>query len=789
LRKQLLFFCFWFILAGNAFSQVQTLFKISGVVRDGQTGEILPGATVFPKAYPQAGKMTDENGVYSLLLPQGKTNIIVQYIGYSSQKKDIFVTSNFQLDFSLQPESGTIKEVEVTAKRTNENVRSTQLGEIIVPIEQIKTLPVLFGETDVIKTLQLLPGVKSGGEGNTGFYVRGGGSDQNLVLLNDAVVYNPGHLMNFFSVFNSDALQSTTLIKGNMPARYGGRLSSVLAIDVRNGNSEKLKGTGGIGLIASRLTLEGPLVKDKATFLISGRRTYLDKLASPFLKNTENGGVPYFFYDLNGNLTATLTPKDRLFLNGYYGRDVGQFSLSSGTFKAKFDWGNSAGSARWNHIFSDKLFLNVSGLYSSYKFNFTSEFDAYTSKLLTAVEDRGTKIDLDWQPNSKQQFQFGGIYTYHTLTPRTGQAKTSDGLDITTNRVLDKHAHEGAIYINESWAVSEKLEITAGLRGSWFRQVGPFTYYNFKLNGSVADSTVYKSGEKVKDFTMPEPRIYGRYSFNSTSSVKAGFSRNAQYLHLVSNSFTSLPLDIWVPSSIVVPPQKSTHYSAGYFRNFLDNMFETSAEIYYKDLENQLEYREGYVAGPSNKDLEYEFVSGQGKAYGLELFLRKNTGKLQGWLGYTLSYANRKFPELNEGKIFPARFDRRHDASAVLSYKVNTDWTLGGTFVFASGQPLTIPVRRYVIEGVVTYQYGDRNGFRMEAIHRLDLSATYRKSTEKRFQSSWTFAIYNVYARQNPFFYYIESQGDPYDNSVKLQAKKVSIFPFPIPSVTWNFTF
>jgi hypothetical protein len=786
--KHFLLFCAFLLLFSNS-GLAQTSFKLTGFVHDSQTGEPLPGATVFPKENPKAGTITDDRGFYTLTFLPGNYTITVQYIGYSTQTKSVSLSGNQKLDFNLQAEAQNVTEVEVTAKRTNENVRNAQLGEIIVPIEQIKMLPVLFGETDVIKTLQLLPGVKSGGEGNTGFYVRGGGADQNLVLLNDAVVYNPGHLMNFFSVFNSDALQNVTLIKGNMPAQYGGRLSSVLAIDGKNGNPEKLKGTGGIGLIASRLTLEGPMVKDKATFLISGRRTYLDKLAGPFLKNTENGGVPYYFYDLNGSLTTVFSPKDRLFINGYYGRDVGQFSLSSGTFKAKFDWGNSAASVRWNHAFSDKLFLNVSGLHSNYKFNFTSQFDAYTSSLLTAVNDLGTKIDLDWQPVSRHHFQIGGIFTNHKLTPRTGQAKTSDGLDITTNRVLDKFAHEGAVYVSENWSVSEDLEISAGLRGSIFRQIGPFNYYQFKPNGSLADSIIYAEGEKVKDFSMPEPRLSLRYSLTPQSSVKAGFSRNAQYLHLVSNSFTSLPLDIWVPSSIVIPPQKSTHYSAGYFRNFRENMFEASAEVYFKDLKNQLEYREGYVAGPSNKDIEYEFVVGNGKAYGLELFLRKNFGSLQGWIGYTLSYANRKFPELNEGKTFPARFDRRHDVSVVASYEMNKNWIFGGTFVYASGQPLTIPVRRYVIEGVVTYQYGDRNGFRMEAIHRMDLSATYQKETDKRLKSSWTFAIYNVYARQNPFFYYIESEGNPYDNSVKLQAKKVSIFPFPIPSVTWNFTF
>lgn len=787
LYRFLLFCLFSLPFSGQLLAQ-QT-FKISGSVRDAATNEALPGATILSKNLPGSGAQTNAQGVYTVTFPAGKHTVLVQYLGYQTQEKTINLTSDLKLDFKLKAEDLKVKEVEIKADRAAENVNSTQMGEVTLTMQEIKTLPVLFGEIDVLKTLQLLPGVKSGGEGNTGFYVRGGGSDQNLILLNDAVVYNPGHLLNFFSVFNADALQSTTLIKGTMPARYGGRLSSVLDIVARSGNQDSLIATGGIGLIASRAAVEGPIIKNKAGFLVSARRTYIDKLASPFLKNTSQGGVPYYFYDLNGGLNYQLSDKDFLAITGYYGRDIGEFSLSEGSFRAKFDWGNAAASARWNHIFSPELNLGVSVTHSSYQFNFTSLFDAYTSKLLTGVRDYGFKTDINWQPNSRHSLEFGGLYTYHILTPRIGQAQTSEGINFSTDQVRDKFAHEAALYFSENWAISDALEISAGLRGSFFRQQGPFTHYFFNTKGSVTDSIVYKAGEKVKDFFNLEPRLALRYRLSENSSLKAGFSQNAQYLHLVSNAFTSLPLDIWVPSSVLVPPQKSTHFAAGYFQNFVDDKYEASAEIYYKNLLNQLEYKDSYVAGPSNQDLEYEFVSGAGKAYGLELFLRKNKGKLQGWVGYTFSFANRKFPELNQGNTFPARFDRRHDLSVVGAYNLNQGWKLGASFVYATGQPITIPVRRYVIEGIFTYQYGNRNAFRMEAIHRLDVSATYTKPDQHKFKSSWTFAVYNVYARQNPFFYYIESTGSPYDNSIKLQAKKVSIFPFPIPSVTWNFTF
>ncbi|HSI90686.1 MAG TPA: TonB-dependent receptor, partial [Adhaeribacter sp.] len=548
LLKHLLLFIA-FSLPFNGPLLAQPTFELTGTVRDAQTRELLPGAAVYPKNDPQAGSLADAKGNFRLTLAPGNHTILVKYLGYLPLEQTVFLNRDLVVHFQLHAQSVSVTEVEITSRRPDENLRSTQMGEVILPLEQIKTLPVIFGETDIIKTLQLLPGVKSGGEGNTGFYVRGGGADQNLVLLNDATVYNPGHLMNFFSVFNSDALQSTTLIKGTMPARYGGRLSSVLDITTRPGNPGKFTATGGLGLIASRLTLEGPVVNEKASFRISGRRTYIDQLAGPFLKNTEQGGVPYYFYDLDGSLSFSLSPKDQLFLGGYFGRDVGQFSLSGGTLKAKFDWGNTSATARWTHIFSDKLALNVAGLHSGYQFNFTSEFDAYTASLLTSVKDYGAKADLDWNPDSRNQVRVGAQYTHHTLRPRSGQAQTTDGLDLNTSRVLDKFAHEAAVYASENWAITEDLEFSAGLRGSFFWQVGPFNYYNFNQNGSVTDSTVYKKGEKVRSFRMAEPRLAMRYSLSSKASVKAGFSRNAQYLHLVSNSFTSLPLDIWVPAS------------------------------------------------------------------------------------------------------------------------------------------------------------------------------------------------------------------------------------------------
>lgn len=780
-----LFLLFLFLVA-PAWGQQK--FTLSGYIRDGASGESLPGATLRLKDKTNQGSTANNYGFYSITLAPGSYIFIAQYLGYQPQEITIILSKNQQQNILLQPGAVQVEEVVISAKRPDEQIKSTQLGQVILPMDQVKTLPVLFGETDILKTIQLLPGIKSGGEGNTGFYVRGGGADQNLVLLDEAVVYNPGHLFNFFSVFNGDAIRNTTVIKGNMPARYGGRLASVLDISMKEGNKEKLTVAGGVGLISSRFLVEGPIAQQKASFMVSGRRTYLDILANPFLKNTSQGGVPYSFYDLNAKVNYTLSRRDRLYLSGYLGSDKGAFNLSDGRFQADFNWGNKIAVARWNHLFSEKLFMNVSGIYNQYRFIFDSHFDNYDSKLDTGVEDASLKIDFDYFPAVRHTLQYGLHYTKHLVTPRTGTAQTDEGVDFSTDRVRRKQAHEVAIYLSDDWVLADRLTLNLGIRASGLRQTGPFTQFRFGETGNLIDSVTYTSNQKVKEYVALEPRFAFRYTLSSTASFKAGVTRNAQYLHLVSNAYTALPVDIWVPSSALVKPQLSWQYAGGYFQNFKQNVYEASVEIYYKTLQNQLEYREGYVPGPLNKDLEYEFVAGSGRSYGAEFFIRKNQGRWQGWLGYALARTTRTFPALNNGRPFPARSDRRHDVSLVSSYKWNNNWTFGGTFTLGTGQAVTLPERRYVVEDAVVYQYGARNGFRMQPTHRLDISATYQKNQNRRLQSSWTLAVYNVYGRHNPFFYYIDNEGSPYNGTLAVKAKKVSVFPFPIPSVTWNFS-
>ncbi|MCP2045756.1 TonB-dependent receptor [Pontibacter sp. HSC-36F09] len=765
----------------------QDSFVLRGQVLDVNTAEPLAGASISLKERPSIGTVSEPDGRYSLRAPAGSYTLVIRYIGYENQETPLQLFRNETLDLKLTPASYSTREVEIIGTRIKPITQTATMGEIDIPMQSVKTLPVLFGETDIMKTVQLMPGIQSGGEGNTGFYVRGGGSDQNLILLDQAVVYNPGHLLNFFSVFNSDAISNATMIKGNMPARYGGRLSSVLDVELREGSADSLQAEGGIGLIASRLTVQGPLVKDKAALIFSARRTYVDVLFGPFLRHTEQGGVPYYFYDFNGKVSYTLSPKDKLYLSGYYGKDVGTLTLSSGRFEADFQWGNASATARWNHQFSDRHSVDVSGILSNYAFDFTWDFGDITTSVETGIRDYTAKADFVYTPSAQHHLEYGLQYTHHTLRPRTGSAETAEGDVFTTDQILSKTAHQAAIYLSDDWNVTDRLLLSLGIRGSYFAQMGPFTFYEFDQNQRTVDSVAYGDGERVKVFHALEPRVSARYTLSANSSIKASYTRSAQYLHLVSNAYTTLPLDVWVPSSAIVEPQQATQYAVGYFQSFSQNMYEGSVELYYKSMENQLEYREGFVAGPSNRDLEYEFVRGSGESYGAEFFLRKNYGDLQGWIGYTLSRTDRTFPDINQGRTFPARFDRRHDVSLVATYTYNPRWTFGGSFVYGTGQATTMPERRYLIEGTVNYQYGDRNSFRMEPFHRLDLSATLEGKAQRRLQSSWTFAIYNVYGRRNPFLYYIDSEGAPYGTDTKVQAKKVSLIPFPLPSVTWNF--
>lgn len=781
-------FCFWgiLLLLGNA-CFAQQKFTINGYVRDSANGETIIGATVSINKLARSVS-TNQYGYYSLTLDSGVYELTVSHVSYQTRQADVRLSYNQQADFQLSPKSAAISEVVVYSRRKDANVRNAQMGRIDLSIEQIKNIPAFLGEVDILKTLQLLPGVRNAGEGNAGFYVRGGGPDQNLIMLDDAVVYNTGHLFGFFSIFNSDAIKNTSLIKGGMPAQYGGRLSSVLDIAMKDGNNKHFQAEGGIGLIASRLSLQGPIKKEKASYIISARRTYIDALVKPFIKKTSSFyGSGYYFYDLNAKVNYRFSEKDRLYLSGYFGRDVFDFANTTRSFKSNIPWGNSTATLRWNHVFGPKLFMNTTLVYNDYKFKFAAAQDNFEIALSSGIRDGNAKIDFDYYPVPFHKIKFGGQTTYHKFVPNIVTGRQDSTVFTPSNESL-KYALEKAVYIQDDWDVSNALKINYGIRWSGFTQIGPYSKYVRDEDQNKLDSTVYKSFEQVKSYNGLEPRVTMRYSFNDATSVKASVSRNYQFIHLVSNAGSTLPTDLWVPSTFRVKPQISWLYAAGLFKNFSNNQYETSVEVYYKDMQNQIEYKEGYTPGLG--DPEEEFVFGKGWSYGAEFFVNKVQGRLTGWIGYTLSWTWRKFADLNEGQKFPAKYDRRHDLSVVATYELTPRWRIGGVFVYGTGNATSLPERFYILEGVLTQEYSKINQYRLPAYHRMDLSATYtpKPNPKKRVQSSWVFGLYNAYSRLNPYFIYYDQTGSPYNGTLKVEARQVSLFPV-LPSVTWNFKF
>jgi hypothetical protein len=766
-------------------SNAQNKFTISGYIKDEATGESLIGAGILAPNN-NIGVYTNEYGFYSLQVNASSIKIKVSYIGYQALDTVLIINDNIRLNVNLNKNSSQIKEIVIKSQKDDNNVQSTEMGKVDLSIEKIKSLPAIFGEVDILKTIQLLPGIQSGGEGSTGFYVRGGGPDQNLIQLDEATVYNSSHLFGFFSVFNSDAINSATIYKGGIPANYGGRVSSVLDISMKEGNSKSYHASGGIGLIASRLTVEGPIEKNKSSFILSGRRTYIDVLAKPFITNEAVKGTGYYFYDFNAKANYTFNDKNRIFLSGYFGKDI--FDFKNADLNISIPWGNATTTLRWNHLFNTKLFMNTSAIYNSYNFRITADQENIAVTLYSGIRDLNFKCDFNYYANARNEIKFGANYIYHVFTPSTFSGESGD-TKFEPQGITKKNAHEAAIYILDKYTLSESIEINAGLRYAVFTQVGPYTKYNRDFTGQITDSITWDKNEFVKLYQALEPRILMRISLNKVSSIKASFNINNQFVHLVSSNGTTLPTDIWVPSTKYVKPQIGYQYSAGYFRNFKKNTFETSVEIYYKKLFNQIEYKEGYT--PSvNEDLEESFVFGEGDSKGIELYINKKEGKFTGWVGYTLSYTNRKFADLNEGEKFPYRYDRRHVLSVALTYQINDKWTAGAVFVYNTGIAYTLPVGKYFIEGNVITQYADLNSVRLKAYHRLDLSATYDNNKKKRkIDDSWTFSLYNTYSRLNPYFIYNDISGIfLQDATIQIQAKQVSLFPI-LPSVTWNFKF
>ncbi|MFA4851437.1 MAG: TonB-dependent receptor [Bacteroidales bacterium] len=788
MKRSILISIYTFLLTFFSNAQQPAKFTINGYVKDASTGEYLMGANVYVKE-TMKGVQTNQYGYFALSIEKGSYTLIVSYLGYMEYSEKINMDQNLKINITLQKKVITAKELLVTGEKEDKNTTSTNMGKVQLEVEKIKTLPAFMGEVDVMKTIQLTPGVQNAGEGNSSFYVRGGGPDQNLILLDEAVVYNASHLFGFFSVFNADAVKNIELTKAGMPANFGGRLASVLNINMKEGNNKKYQVDGGIGVISSRLTVQGPLKKDTSSFIVSARRTYIDLLIKPFVKKTSDfKGTGYYFYDLNTKMNYRLSDKDRVFLSGYFGRDIFTMNSRDLSFKNSISWGNATSSFRWNHVFGPKLFLNTSLIFSDYKFEMGITQSEYDIKLYSGITDYNAKFDFNLFPNIKHNIKYGGTYTYHIFTPNNATAKSS-GVELDLGKEVRLFSNDAAIYINDEYELNKKFKINGGARYTFFEPVGPFNRYITNLTGQISDTIHYNRFEKIKIYNHVEPRISIRYVLNTVSSIKASFTQNYQYIHLASVTAVSLPTDVWVPSTEIVKPQFGTQYSLGYFRNFRKNMFETSVEVYYKDMKNQIEFKEGALPEDNVKNnTDNNFTFGKGWSYGAEFFINKRTGQWTGWVGYTLSYTKREFPGINQGIEYWAKYDRKHDVSVIVSYEFNDHWTFSAIWVYATGNTMTPPVSRYFMGGQIITEYGHVNSFRMPAYHRMDISATYTGKKHKKYESSWNFSIYNVYNRYNPYYIYYDTKGSAYNFHLETQAKQVSLFPI-LPSVTWNFKF
>lgn len=772
---------------------------ISGYARDKETGETLIGASVYLKETLQ-GTTANNYGFFSLTVKPGNYTLVCSYLGFQNIEIPLALLKDTTVNFQMQTSAITTTEFVVTDQRSRQNTESTQMGKVELKIEEIKKVPALFGEVDILKTIQLLPGVKSSGEGNSGFYVRGGGPDQNLIMLDNTVVYNASHLFGFFSVFNSDAIKNVNLIKGGMPANYGGRLSSVLDISMKDGNMKKFHGEGGIGIISTRLTFEGPIVKDKLSFVVSGRRTYADLFIPLFVQDENARGNSYYFYDINAKLNWQIGPKDKLTISGYFGRDVFNFKSPSSDLRISIPWGNAIATARYSHQFGKKVFMSTTFGFSDYNFETSAGSTDFDFTLKSGIRDFTLKSEVDWLPNVNHSLKFGAEYTFHTFTPSTASARIGDSTSIAPT-VQQYYSHDFSMYALDEFNIGSRVRINAGLRFTYYQHFGPFDRYVKDEFDEIIDTLHYGTMENIQDYARPEPRLSIRVKVTENISLKAAYSLNYQNMHLANLATVSLPTDIWLPSTSIIQPQQAQQWSLGYFHNFFDNKLETSVETYYKDMRNLVEYKDNTsFTQIINDNPDNILAFGNGRSWGVELFVRggvdfklgKWQSRISGWVGYTLSWTQRYGFDKNliqyDGEFFYPRYDRRHDVSVTFAWDIGKRFTLGAVFVYSTGNALAVPSSFYFVGNTIVPHFEDRDNYRMAPYHRLDLSATYVLHKGKKWEHSLNLSIYNVYSRLNPFFVYFDINQNSQNNTVGFVGKQVSLFPI-IPALTWNFKF
>lgn len=752
----------------------QNRYTIKGRINNADNGETLIGVSVGVKERPQQGSFGDESGYYILTLPQGEYNLIFKLIGYNTKQIKIKLNEDKTLNVDLEPEVVSLGEVEISAQRTNENVKNVQSGVDKLEIEMVNKIPVLLGERDILKTIQLLPGVMSAGEGNTGFYVRGGSNDQNLIMLDNATVYNPSHLFGFFSTFNSSAVDNMTIYKGSMPAQYGGRLSSTLDVSMKDGDLKNYHANGGIGLISSNLTFEGPIQKERSSFIVSARRTYADALARVIgVEQVKDSKL--YFYDLNAKLSYVLSDRNKLTLTAYLGKD--KLGLDK---VAMIDWGNTIASLKWNHIFNAKAASATTLSYTDYTYNVSVDLTTGLN-VSSHIKDFNLNQEFSFYPNEKNAIKAGFTSIYHQVVP--GDLSSKDPSQLQISPYEHRNSWENAIFASNNMKLHDKLEFSYGLRLSSFSVLGGGDYYEFE-NHAITDTIFTKQGQFLKTYWNIEPRLSAAYQLNDVSSMKAAYTRTTQHLHLLSTSNLSSPTDRWIANTNYIKPEIANQVSVGYFRNFSNNMLEFSAELYYKDLRNQIDYKDGADVR-AKEIIETELLFGKGRTYGLELFLKKRFGKFNGWVGYTLARSEKKINGINDGKWYVANQDRTHDVSVVGIYDLNKKWTLSATWVFATGNPMTYPSGKYIVDGHAIYYYEGRNSYRAPSFHRLDLGAICTLKKTKKYTSELAFSVYNAYGRKNPYMFGFRQNEDE-----RMVSESYMIYLFSvIPSISWNFKF